>query len=226
MTRLPIIALAGFAAAASGQVINADINFDVDGMGNQLFAGQGFNGDEYANLGVLISVTDTDAPLNLFDTQNPTGGDPDLETGPAFDTPELGNVLIIQNGSPISVPDDSDEGGTFVFDFIDAAGGNVLSVGILDLDEGVAPIFTATSLADGSEFEVLASNITLVNPAFPDDNSYRIYEFDLAENVGSFSISLPDVSGAITNVEYTTVPTPGALAVIGLAGLTAVRRRR
>ena len=227
-SRLAAAALAATAltAAANASVV---IDFDTDGLGNTLNSGTGLTGNEYANLGVTISaMSPNNSPLNLFasNTVPATGGDPDLTTGPAFDSTPQGNVLILQDlgDNPISTPDDDEDGGTFIFDFA-GPGATLHTVGLLDLDEPTDPIFQVTFVAGGTQ-TVSASNITLENPAFPGDNSLRFYDFTLAGPISSLSITLPDISGAITGIEFTPIPTPGAASLFAIGALAATRRRR
>ncbi|MEM7622554.1 MAG: PEP-CTERM sorting domain-containing protein [Planctomycetota bacterium] len=226
-----VAALAAAAGGASAQL--STISFDVDGAGNALTAGTGFTGNEYAALGVTISSMNPNMnPLNLFDTdaRPSTGGDPDLQTGAEFDTDPQGNVLIIQDigDNPISTPDDDEDGGGFLFEFSNPLGVAALSIGILDLDENVDPIFTFTFL-NGLEIDgsTLLVDVDLVNEDFPGDNSLRVYSFSAAVPLQSLEIELDDVSGAITFVEFTNlVPTPGSMMLFAAAGLSAARRRR
>ena len=220
------------AAAASTASAGVLIDFDTDGFGNPLVAGTGFTGNEYLALGLQISaMSPNNSPLNLFDTdlRPSTGGDPDLQTGMEFNTPSLGNVLIAQDpGTPISNPDDDEDGVGFVFDFTpgNPFGVDVFTVSMLDIEENNVPNFTAVRTDNGQTVSISASMVTLVNPGFPGDNSLRDYTFDLGFAVDQFTIEIPNASGALASLEFTAVPTPGAAALLGLGGLAVARRRR
>ncbi|MEM0982588.1 MAG: hypothetical protein AAGI17_01415 [Planctomycetota bacterium] len=235
MTRSTILvagvaASACFLSAAVAQPVLID--FDTDGNGATLLPGQGFDGDTaYAALGVMIDVqSPRQSPLNLFDTQNPTGGDADLATGAAFGTPELGNVLIIQEirNNPISIPDDDVRGGEITFSFDQLAGVTVNEIALLDLDENRLPTFTLELISGQT---VVVDNMlgSLLNPAFPGNNSLRTYDLSAFGAVSSVGVEFNRVSGAIASLEFTPgeiVPAPGTAALCGLGGLVAVRRGR
>ena len=88
-------------------------------------------GDQWASYGVNINaankVGNRPEPLLLFESQSNdyTGGDDDLRSGTPWGTPELGNVLIIQedgfnsNGAVKNAhdPDDERNGGIINFEF-------------------------------------------------------------------------------------------------------------
>lgn len=229
IARISPLIVAAIAGTAWAQAAPVSIDFDTNAAGEPLAAGVGFAGDEYLALGVLISTRETASPLNLFDTQKPTGGDPDLATGAAFGTPELGNVLILQDvgDNPISVPDDDEAGGVFRFDFLDPFGVTALSLGVLDLDEGVVPAFTA-ELADGSAAGVTPAGVTLVNPSFPGNNSLRIFDIVFDGPARALEVRLPRVSGAITGLTYVpAVPAPAVFTLfMGSASALGASRLR
>ena len=106
--------------------------------------------EQYAGLGIHITTDDPVAhPAMIFDSFNPTGGDPDLGTpnrdfggpgigvGGEFGQPgqnsiPLGKVLIISEDGDQTDPDDNAGGGTIIFTFDVAV--ELHSVGILDID--------------------------------------------------------------------------------------------
>ncbi|MGF1537381.1 MAG: 5'-nucleotidase C-terminal domain-containing protein [Elainellaceae cyanobacterium] len=98
------------------------INLDFDGA--DLAAGA-IVSDQFE--GVVISSADEGKPAMLFDSENPTGGDFDLQSD------DLGLVLIISEDGDSSDPDDNARGGTLSFDF--ASGVSLESVDILDNEE-------------------------------------------------------------------------------------------
>ena len=67
----------------------------------------------------------------IFDSKNPTGGDPDLQA------PGVGMILIYSEDGDTSDPDDG-IGGSFTFDFseVGEAGLTVESIVAVDTEEG------------------------------------------------------------------------------------------
>lgn len=131
------------------------VDFNTDSDGNSLFAGQVIN-DEYIDDGITISAVSNgnyDIPI-IFDSSNPTGGDPDLGTpNQAFNGPgvgiggvtnnsvALGNLLIIaENDFDINAdnlidnPDDESAGGTIIIEFECPV--TVDSITLVDMDDG------------------------------------------------------------------------------------------
>ncbi|NET40466.1 SdrD B-like domain-containing protein [Okeania sp. SIO2B3] len=105
-------------------VTNNVIDFETDGEGNALAAGTIID-DEYQNLGVTISATEFGAMI--FDSANPTGGDPDLATD------SEGNILIISEDGDSSDPDDNAGGGVITFDLDNPIELN--SINFVDIEE-------------------------------------------------------------------------------------------
>ncbi|MEM6424870.1 MAG: hypothetical protein AAF728_06900 [Cyanobacteria bacterium P01_D01_bin.128] len=199
--------------------------------------------DDY---GISFSATDKSGnnsrTLWLYDTDcDPnggcTGGDPDLATGTGsyrsggydieYNTPEQGNVLIIQeerNGNLRNNPDDEARGG-----WINVAFDQVVdfrNIGFLDLDDGDDPTFKF-EFANGStrewkfsddddEVSFVSSNGNAYSSKQTKNgrttenanNSLRNYDFsglsdenfNFAEITG-FGVRLPS-SGAIAYLEY------------------------
>lgn len=222
------VALALAAGGAAAQPLLID--FNLDGLGNTLVSGQGFNPDAYAAIGVQITGSNpNNRPLNLFNTALSTGGDGDLRTGPSFGSPFLGNALIFQDvGVPLSNPDDDEDGGAFTFNFFGhPLGVSAINIAIIDLDENVTPGFSVATPGDPSLSPLAPTFVELLNPSRPGNNSVRVYSFALESPVTSFSVSLPDVSGAIGFLEFTPVVIPAGPTALALAGgLLALRRRR
>ena len=90
--------------------------------------------------GVSIEATGGSGDAMVFDSQNPTGGDGDLETQVA----QLGNVLIVSEDGDSSDPDDA-IGGTLTFTFDNPS--TVFDLKVIDTEEGGTITVT---LADGS----------------------------------------------------------------------------
>ncbi|MDW3223545.1 MAG: SdrD B-like domain-containing protein [Paracoccaceae bacterium] len=90
--------------------------------------------------GVTISAMGGSGDAMIFDSQNPTGGDGDLETQVA----QLGNVLIVSEDGDSSDPDDA-IGGKITFDFDTPS--SVFDLKVIDTEEGGTITLT---LADGS----------------------------------------------------------------------------
>ena len=104
---------------------------------------EGFNaGDVLTNQidGVLITATGGSGDAMIFDSQNPTGGDADLETQVA----QLGNVLIVSEDGDSSDPDDV-VGGSITFDFLNPS--EIFDIKVIDTEEGGTITLT---LEDGS----------------------------------------------------------------------------
>ncbi len=98
-------------------------------------------GDVLTDLdGLTISATGGSGEAMIFDSQNPTGGDGDLETQVA----QLGNVLIVSEDGDSSDPDDV-VGGTITFDFDNPS--TIFDLKFIDTEEGGTVTLT---LADGS----------------------------------------------------------------------------
>ncbi|WP_299969462.1 SdrD B-like domain-containing protein [uncultured Roseobacter sp.] len=90
--------------------------------------------------GITISAMGGSGDAMIFDSQNPTGGDGDLETQVA----QLGNVLIVSEDGDSSDPDDA-IGGKITFEFDNPS--SVFDLKFIDTEEGGTVTLT---LADGS----------------------------------------------------------------------------
>lgn len=128
----------GMTAASPAQAATYNLDFeyfDLDTRQNPItdsIAGNPYGiGDQWAGYGVNINATNkagsNPEPLLLFESRSNgyTGGDKDLRSGSRWGTPELGNVLIIQedgfksNGMVKNAhdPDDEANGGIINFEF-------------------------------------------------------------------------------------------------------------
>lgn len=94
--------------------------------------------------GLTISATGGSGDAMVFDSQNPTGGDFDLETQVAMQ----GNILIVSEDGDSSDPDDA-IGGTINIDFDKPA--EVLDLKVIDTEEGGT--ITAT-LSNGETVDI------------------------------------------------------------------------
>jgi Ca2+-binding RTX toxin-like protein len=144
--------------------------------------------DQFVSEGVIISSANSDNPVMIFDTANPTGGDDDL----ASDT--LGNVLILSEDGDSDDPDDNANGGTFEFEFTEVSTVNSLTFHDMDNGAGTVTLFDA----DGNVIDTIAT------PTTADGETAELI-IDTA-GVSSMTVSLPG-SGAIDNLSFTTETT-------------------
>ena len=168
-----------------------ELNPDFDRVWNSI------NFDEH-NLAAGTIITDqfygvefsssSEFGVMLFDTNNITGEDFDLEST------NLDNVLIISEDGDGTDPDDNAAGGIINVEFEDLV--SVNSIGLLDIDE---PGSSLTFYDENS------SPIETVEIDSLGDNSFQEITFDL-DNVASFDINLTG-SGAVTGIDYSTART-------------------
>ena len=119
----------------------------------------------------------------IFDTNNPTGGDHDLE----YD--DRGNALIISEDNDSSDADDNAQGGTMTFNF--DAPSEVVSINMLDIEEngGTIDLFDA----DGGL-------INTVDIPAAGDNSQQELIIN-ADNVSTMNVNLVG-SGAVDDLTF------------------------
>ncbi len=119
----------------------------------------------------------------IFDTENPTGGDHDLE----YDN--QGNVIIISEDNDSSDPDDNAHGGTISFEFDDPS--TVTSLTLLDIEEqgGTIELFDANGLL-----------LDTVGIPAAGDNSAQDIAINTA-GVATMNVNLVG-SGAVDNLCY------------------------
>lgn len=96
--------------------------------------------------GLTISATGGSGDAMVFDSQNPTGGDGDLETQVTMQ----GNILIVSEDGDSSDPDDA-IGGAITIDFDNPA--KVFAIKVIDTEEGGTVIVTIAS-GDTVEIEI------------------------------------------------------------------------
>ena len=144
--------------------------------------------------GLTISATGGSGEAMVFDSQNPTGGDGDLETQVA----QLGNVLIVSEDGDSNDPDDV-VGGSITIDFDNPA--TVYDLKVIDTEEGGTITVT---LANGDTVEIDIPEIA--------NGGVGQVLIDL-EDVVSMTIAL-DGSGAIDDLCYV----PGEPQVGSLSG--------
>ena len=139
--------------------------------------------------GVSISAQRSGDAVNsendamIFDTNNPTGGDHDLE----YD--DRGNALIISEDNDSSDADDEAHGGTMTFDF--DVPSSVVSINMLDIEEngGTIDLFDA----DGG----LISSVGI--PAAGDNSQNEV--IINVDNVSSMEVNLVG-SGAVDDLTF------------------------
>lgn len=221
MTRTPLFAIGPVAAIAlaAGSAAGSGIIQDFSGpVAGTVIAGQipgGGVAPGTAFPGFTVSVMNhTGGPHSciIFDSANPTGGDPDLgspnqtcggpgigvggEIGqPGQNCVPLGNLLIVaedivdaNNDQIVDDPDDEAGGGTIVFTF--DAPVNPIRMVIMDIDSETAAVQTDS---DTLAVTVDASDLG--------DNSAQTV--DLTGNAGVTTITVNfSSSGAVAEIEY------------------------
>ena len=128
--------------------------------------------------------TSSEFGVMIFDTNNVTGEDSDLEAT------ELGNVLIISEDGDSSDPDDNAAGGTINLDFDSLVA--IDSIGLLDIDE------PGSSIAFYDENSDLIETVEIDNLG---DNSFQEIDFNI-DRVAKVEIDLAG-SGAVTGIDFT-----------------------
>lgn len=232
------LSLAGFAT----------FDFETDDSGAVLVNGQSIMSPDEFGLLASISSSGGNAGAAIFDSDpmGPNAGvqDQDLLVG-------LGNILILQSSNSPShtmqstpgifdTPNDSSNGGAITFDFTSPT--ELLSIDLIDVDSGNSMELT---LFDGGGLTRTYSvgnnwtNEVNVMPAGFDTLDLSILTDQIGEG-GGIATAMEDQgfdplsverlridingSGGIDNLTF--VPTPGAAALLGLAGVATMRRKR
>ncbi len=219
------------AMAGSSAVANAEI-IDFTGLAN----GEIVN-HQYASMGVHISAVNPNRNFDLagiFDTNASGTRDPDLEgpwsMGNLPHNTDMGNIIIIQENDQ-GLPDDegSRPAGQLIFDFdftIASFGFDVLDLESSTAENSSIEFFlngVSVSSVNFEEFE--AGGAHDVGMIFGNNSANRVSEFAVANG---FDRAVFNVGGSMgfDNIQFTQVPAPGALALLGLGGAVCIRRRR
>lgn len=195
-----------FTATAEAEEMAVTIDFDTDPVtGEPLAAGTRIT-DLYQDVYGLTISTEINQPGGgvetawggmVFDTNNPTGGDPDLRTpgyGPGNDQP-LNNVLILSEDNNAANPDDNARGGTFVFQW--DAPVQLRSVDLLDIEEPGSEIIL---YYNGQEVLREAIGDEEEEKNLLDDNSLQ--DIDFGNQLVDRMAVVFNTSGAIAAVDF------------------------
>jgi hypothetical protein len=188
------------------------IDFQTDPSGNTLPMGTVIDGTTFAEWGIHFTPSNSNYPLVLFDSGNPTGGDADLgspsencpscssscpgesnQAGGTMNCSPLGMIMIIEenwsdsnNDGLEDVPDDKGSGGSFSMS-VDGK----INIGKVSFVDDVTA--TVTYYYSGGGFEVVVYNGGLDN----DTSVFLVNKID----VTSLDISFGS-SGAVSEIEF------------------------
>jgi len=209
------------------------ISFSTDQEGNALSAGDIIT-DQYDEWFDLTVYSRTRNGM-VFDSDNPTGGDTDLQTpslaniGNAQDE-SLGNLLIISEDGDSGDPDDDARGGALIFDFtggshnIDRFGFHLVDAEesewfkvLLQRDSG----HTGWLPLQGDDLEFGNNSINRISPYFASDHGWSGIDRAYVYFRGSAGIDNIVLGAA-------PVPEPATLVLFGsgLIGLAGLARKR
>ncbi len=199
----PLVQAVGMrpAFAATTSPLCRVIDFEAGPNSGTLFKGNKIGNltDElqpWADWGVtMTSIAPANHPLMIFDSANPTGGDPDLQTpgtGTGNTEPQR-NVLIISEDGDSSDPDDDAGGGTMVITFNVPV--QITTLGLLDIES------TSTNVK-AFDAETGGTLLTTVNAQDLADNSFQVIDVSTS-GVRRLEVQFAG-SGALTDFEFCT----------------------
>lgn len=228
-----LVALAGASSLASAQTLDFSGLVHGEVVSNQ-----------FAGAGVTISAVNFNRSFDLavaFDTTMTGTSDPDLEdpfeTGNLDGNTFLGNVLILQennidaDGDGI-LDDPDDEGsrpaGQLIFDFDTSI--QSLGFDLVDLEGAISETSSIEFFLGGSSVLSIDFSEFQAGGAYDMGAVYGnnfLNRIDMIDVAGGFDRAVFNLGGsaAIDNVSF-VVPAPGSVALLGLGGLVAARRRR
>ncbi|MEM1185787.1 MAG: hypothetical protein AAGI53_12410 [Planctomycetota bacterium] len=236
---IALVSIAGIAAAASA----VDFATDIDRSGYEIVGATGVSLDDGRVVRTTSQYDNTNAATEgFFNIQGTQNINTELEVLGFDDYSSIAtnNILLEEftfvGGVNSAGTFGPGPGGVVFFDFFDSSGAFVDGIGVI-LPEGGNFIWTLTA---ATPFEIAADGF--VQMSFDDEDLFSTGTtaqtaqwFSTADDalVGDNGLNNGFVSpgtGADLNFAFaitgTEVPTPGAAAVLGLAGLAATRRRR
>lgn len=236
-------------AAAAGTAQAVIIDFDTLQHGEIVT-------NQFAGQGLTISAINPNRPFDLaiiFDANETGTADPDLE-GPPWaggnlaisntETDLMKMLIIAENNVDVNpadglIDDPDDElnrpAGDLIFDF--ATRQTMFGFDIVDLEGVLEEMGSVEFFANGSSigsvaFSDFTNNASIFfdsTVVFGNNHANRIQPIDILDVnaiAGAFDRVVIHMggSGAVDNINY--VPTPGSMAMLGVAGVAALRRRR
>ncbi|TYK66183.1 thrombospondin type 3 repeat:Cna B-type [Colwellia echini] len=199
--------------------------------------------------GVTISgvntynTPDTNNVATVFDSNNFTGGDRDL-AAPFYKNTDSqkenaftpGNILVIHetasecNGITCTDPDDAGKSGSsgsgyFEFSFSEQTTLNSIDFFDIEYNEANAPKFAIELYSDDAFTNIVFEDIYYV-PSTGGDNTWDRLFFADVTGVMSMRINFGG-SGAIDNIDYTSVPAPSSLflSILCFIGFRAFNKK-
>jgi len=209
-------------------IVDVVVDFEFAADGTTIISPGTYVESDWKEFGLTLSATGGFGTLpRIFNTANPgtvKEGDPDLGSpnnrcsppGPGVgeggepDTKgancvPLGNVIIVQEvNDDMSVPDDSADGGTIVFDFEPVAN-KVYEIGLLDIDYETSITVMYESLSDN------ISTKTIQVPLLG-DNSFQVVEVGI-DNVKQLVVTMKR-SGAVAFISFAYEKVPLSSTVV------------
>ncbi|MEO1130492.1 MAG: hypothetical protein AAFX05_12420 [Planctomycetota bacterium] len=244
------IALLTGVAGAQASIVTLDFETEDDFL-TPLVNGQEISDPNLPNgeFGNLVTISSSTDPVAIFDSTDPgpnsTGPDPDLLVN-------TGNLLILQSSNSLSktgdvfdTPNDEAGGGSLLFDFSVHPDGFVelLDVLVADINGGGNFTLTLTDVNGNTRFFTVTDNFSF-DIANSGPNGYEILDLtttavQVGEGGGNASaVDDPgydplrvvtmefDFAGSAGVDDLRFIPSPGAVTLLGLGGLAAIRRRR